>query len=297
MGDETVTEPQVDPRAGAPAGSRAATAWQRDVGVEPRGSGLFDAHLDPSWTVGGGVNGGFQMAVVGSALRRVVPGKPDPLALSAHFLSTGVPGPAQVRTRLLRDGGSLATVAADLVQEEQVRITVVASLGSLADLPQDAGAVPQPLGAARPPQLPAREKCLPTSFAPPEFVAMAPMVTRFEMLLDPGCVGWVAGEPSHRAEFRAWFRISEHDDPDPLQLLLAVDALPPVTFDLGMPGWAPTVELTAHLRALPTPGWLRLVQRSRNVGGGMFDEDCEVWDEAGRLVAQGRQLARLPRGG
>ena len=117
------------------------------------------------------------------------------------------------------------------------------------------------------------------------------------MLLDPGCVGWAVGEPSHRAEFRAWFRISEHDDPDPLQLLLAVDALPPVTFDLGMPGWAPTVELTAHLRALPAPGWLRLVQGSRNVGGGMFEEDCEVWDEAGRLVAQGRQLARLPRRG
>ena len=85
------------------------------------------------------------------------------------------------------------------------------------------------------------------------------------------------------------------DRPDPIQLLLAVDALPPVTFDLGLAGWAPTLELTAHLRALPAPGWLQLAQTTRNVGGGMFEEDCEVWDSAGRLVAQSRQLARLPR--
>jgi hypothetical protein len=31
------------------------------------------------------------------------------------------------------------------------------------------------------------------------------------------------------------------------------------------------------------------------MAGGMFEEDCEVWDSTGRLVAQSRQLARQPR--
>ena len=76
---------------------------------------------------------------------------------------------------------------------------------------------------------------------------------------------------------------------------MAVDALPPVTFNLGIMGWAPTLELTAHIRAKPAPGWLRLRHHTRNIAGGMFEEDCEVWDSADRLVAQSRQLALLPR--
>ena len=92
-------------------------------------------------------------------------------------------------------------------------------------------------------------------------------------------------------------RYDRHDDVD-AWLNERIDPLspPPVTFDLGRPGWAPTLELTVHVRAVPAPGWLRVSHRTRNVAGGMFEEDCEVWDSAGRLVAQSRQLAMQPRG-
>ncbi len=72
-------------------------------------------------------------------------------------------------------------------------------------------------------------------------------------------------------------------------------ALPPVVFGLGAFGWAPTVELTWHMRAVPAPGLLRVAARCRHVSGGWFDEEAEVWDSAGRLVAQSRQLARVGR--
>ena len=79
-------------------------------------------------------------------------------------------------------------------------------------------------------------------------------------------------------------------------LLLAVDALPPVAFELGRPGWSPTFELTAHVRRHPAPGWLRVRVSSRTLGGGLLEEDAEVWDSADRLVAQSRQLARVRLG-
>jgi Thioesterase-like superfamily len=41
---------------------------------------------------------------------------------------------------------------------------------------------------------------------------------------------------------------------------------------------------------------VRVATRCRHVSGGWFDEEAEVWDATGRLVAQGRQLARVGRG-
>lgn len=77
--------------------------------------------------------------------------------------------------------------------------------------------------------------------------------------------------------------------------LLAGDILPPTVFNLGgAPGWAPTVQLTALLRAHPAPGWLRVASRADVVTGAWFDEDVTVIDTTGRVVCQARQLALSP---
>jgi len=46
---------------------------------------------------------------------------------------------------------------------------------------------------------------------------------------------------------------------------------------------------------VPADGPLRVVARCRRVGRGWFDEEAEVWDSAGCLVAQSRQIARVGR--
>jgi hypothetical protein len=86
-------------------------------------------------------------------------------------------------------------------------------------------------------------------------------------------------------------------EPDPVMLLFALDALPPVAFDLGILGWAPTLEFTGHIRRRPAPGWLRVALSSQNVTAGLMEEDAVVWDSEGRFVAQSRQLCgiRTPR--
>jgi hypothetical protein len=116
------------------------------------------------------------------------------------------------------------------------------------------------------------------------------------MLLDPAVTGWRFGSPSGLPEMRGYFSLREEREPDALMLALAVDGLPPVVFGLGATGWAPTVELTMHMRLVPAPGLLAVQARARHVSGGWFDEEAEVWDSAGNLVAQSRQLARVGRG-
>ncbi len=249
----------------------------------------YAAHLSEGWVVGGGINGGYLLAVLGHAISRTVPAKPDPIAVSAHYLSASTPGPATVATRVLREGGSLATVAADLAQGGDVRLTALATFGRLADQPGDVATT------ALPPEIPPVDECVPGSMAPEEVRRSAPFVERFDVRFDPAMIGWALGQPSGRGEMQAWLRLADGREPDPLSLLMVVDALPPVSMDLGLPGWAPTLELTAHVRGVPAPGWLRVRHATRNVAGGMFEEDCEVWDSADRLVAQSRQLALLPR--
>lgn len=263
--------------------------YDEHIAVRSTGEGTYAADLTDGWVVGGGVNGGYLLATIGNAVRASLPDKPDPLVISAHYLSASSPGPATIETRVLREGGSVATVAADLRQGDDTRITTLATYGRLDGLTDDVRTT------ATEPDLPPRDQCVPNSMAPPEFRKIAPLMDRFEMLFDPRMIGWAVGEPSGNGVLQAWFRLNDGREPDAISLLTVVDALPPVTFEIGMPGWAPTLELTAHVRANPAPGWLRVRHETRNMAGGMFEEDCEVWDSAGRLVAQSRQLARQPR--
>ncbi len=275
----------------------------RTAAVSPLGDGVYTAHLDAGWVVGGGVNGGYVLAVAAAALRAEVAaaGHLDPVSTSGYYLSPSVPGPATVRTRVLRTGGRRSTVAATLSQEQDGvpvdRLTVLAVLGSV-----EAGGAPGADAAAEvvrrepaPVDLPPVEECLSASDAPDGGRLAPPLMQRLDLRLDPAYAGWAVGRPSRAGVVQGWMRLADRRPPDPWSLLVVVDALPPVSFDLGLPGWAPTVELTVHVRQRPVDGWLRVRHATRTVAGGSFEEDCEVWDEAGHLVAQSRQLALLPR--
>lgn len=269
--------------------------FDRGIAVEATGAREYAATLDRGWVVGGGVNGGYLLAVIGNAIRAELhdEGQPDPVTVSAYYLTPTVPGPAVVRVRRLRVGGQRSTVAASLVQQqdgtEVERISVLAVFGSLERMSTEVHReVP-------PPDLPPVEDCVEARFAPEEVLRVAPLLERFGTRLDPAYVGWRVGEPSGNGVIQGWFKLADDRPLDPIALLLVVDALPPVTFDLGLPGWAPTLELTAHVRATPAPGWAMVRHATRNISGGQFEEDCEVWDSTGRLVAQSRQLALLPR--
>ena len=54
-----------------------------------------------------------------------------------------------------------------------------------------------------------------------------------------------------------------------------------------------TIQLTVHFRSRPQGTWAKLHVTTRHVIDGYHDEDTELWDEGGRLIAQSRQLAIL----
>jgi hypothetical protein len=93
-----------------------------------------------------------------------------------------------------------------------------------------------------------------------------------------------------------WFAFADAEPIDAIGLLLVADAFPPPIFNTGLPvARVPTVELTVHVRGVPEPGPLRCWFRSRFIHDGLLDEEGEIWDSTGKLVAQSRQLALFPR--
>ena len=65
---------------------------------------------------------------------------------------------------------------------------------------------------------------------------------------------------------------------------------------LGMVGWVPTIELTVHVRRRPSPGWMLGRFTANDLVDGRLIEDGALWDAAGNLVAQCRQLSLVRQG-
>ena len=103
--------------------------------------------------------------------------------------------------------------------------------------------------------------------------------------------GWFTGRPSGRPASEFWMRFADGREADLLSLPLLVDSTAPSVLELG--AGSTTIQLTVHLRAHPAPGWLACRATTRFVSNGYHEEDFEVWDSAGTLVAQSRQLALI----
>jgi acyl-CoA thioesterase len=272
----------------------AVSTFDEATAVRRTGDGRYEMRPDPRFAAppsGQGppaVNGGLLIAVM---LRAVLDGSahPYPVATNAHFLRVPAIAPAQVEVTWLKHGKTAAMARASLVQDGSPMIEAMVSTGSLPDPAGGStdGATPGPSWTGAPPELPPPAECTP--------MPRTPFGEQVDVRLDPATAGWLNRDPAGTPEMRGWFRLRGGREPDAYVLAFAVDALPPVVFGLGALGWAPTVELTWHMRAVPAPGPLRLAARSRHVAGGWFDEESEVWDAAGRLVAQSRQLARVGR--
>lgn len=91
--------------------------------------------------------------------------------------------------------------------------------------------------------------------------------------------------------FEFWVRFSEPRRADLLSLVFFVDAFPPIVIETGHLSSA--VSLSVYLRAKPAAGWLACRIRARHVADGMHDQELDIWDSSGKLVAQGRQLAAI----
>lgn len=261
--------------------NQASYAFDTDTRVEPVGGGRYRGEVTQRWdTFLGTPNGGYLLAVCLRALTTEL-GVADPLAVSAHFLRPGRPGPAEVHALPVRAGRRISTGEARLLQDGTEVVRAVASFADLAALQGRSTLL------AAPPELPPPDRCpdLATGFTE------VPIAQRFRYrATDPP--GWLKGEPSGNPVMEFWIGFSDRRPLDTLALPSLVDAAPPAVLELGEVSSA-TVQLTVHVRGRPSGEWAAARVATRFVTQGLHEEDFELWDEDGRLLAQSRQLALL----
>ena len=260
-----------------------AYEFDRDTHVERVGAGTYRARLTDRWnTLGGRPNGGYVLGACMRALGDAI-AVPDPLAVSAFFLRPAAPGPVSIATEVVRTGRRLSTGEVRLLQDEK---EVLRAIASFTDLAQAGG---RTVLLSPPPDLPGVEDAI--DLLGGRSIPEITIVDRYDYRVA-AIPGWVQGKPTGDASMQFWLRFRDERPVDTLALVAMVDAAWPAVLELGEAG-SSTVELTVHVRARPRPGWLACRVKTRYVIGGYHEENFEIWDGEGNLVAQSRQLALL----
>lgn len=251
------------------------------------GDGVYGGELNEHWTIGPKVHGGAMLALCANAARTEHGEGVEPIAVSANFLWAPDPGEMRVVTTVRKRGRRVSLIDVELNQGDRTAVRAAITLGEPEhDVP--------PLLSANP-VVP-----LMTPEPPPGLSPIGPGHHMADIVhlahgcdIRPSLTTMAPRSDGGPPVIEYWVRPRE-DAPDVLFALLCGDVSAPVTFGVNRFGWAPTVQLTAYLRARPADGWLRVICTTTQIGQEWFDEDHVVVDCEGRIIVQSRQLAMVP---
>lgn len=261
-----------------------------DAVVERSAADIWSVSFDERWNVGRNQNGGVVLALASSALGTALD-KPDALTVTGHYLRAVTAGTGCVRTSAVRIGRSASTGVAEVWQADKERLRVIGTFGDHDARPASAGYVID-LPAT---PIPDPEHCTDLFDILLESAAghraLTQSLRNFEIRVVPG-TGWGL-DARGRPALSGWIRLRGVDTISTDMLIAVADGFPPTLMSSIELGWLPTLELTVHTLARPAAGepWLRADLRTQAVTPDLVDEDGELWDATGRLVARFRQLA------
>lgn len=250
-----------------------------DTSVERTGEGTYRGLLHERWTIAGVPNGGYAMALMLRAARSESD-HPDPLTVTAHFLSPTTAGAVTVRTEVVKAGRSMTTVMVALRQGDRERIRMLSTLGDLDSRSGPSHAFLE-MPALEPP------------FARERSSLMQNFPQNFEFRVPISVAGGIVGKPTGQPEIGGTIAFADGRAPDLLSLPVMADGFAPVAFNLGYAAWTPTLELTVHFWNRPAPGPVTVWLHSGVVASGLHDESADLWDSEGTLVARSRQFALI----
>lgn len=255
--------------------------FDRDIAFKPGESFSFSGQIADNWSVNGVPDGGYLMAILANAMMQHSEKKSTPI-ITANFLNRCEPGDASVTLEKMTISRQFDRFQGSLSQKGKEKIR---AFGTFAAENKEC---PVESCESSEPEIAELEKCV----AVPEIPSYT-IFGQLDLRLDPSCTGWMSGKTSDTSEIKGWIKFKNDRAFDMLSILLAADSFPPaVISSQGMVAWVPTIELSVNVRKLPTTDWLKCSFRTRYITCGLLEEDGEVWDQKGELIAISRQIAQ-----
>ncbi len=241
----------------------------------------WHAEVQPGWRIGEVPNGGYLLAIAGRVLSQAL-AHPDPLTMQIMFTAPAALGPMECEVQPLREGGSTSYAALAMRQDGELKAYVTACYCDLDRLQGESWS------SVERPHIPPPEQVPPLGI---HGIELRESVNQHYLRGDEV---FLQRAPDGSGVFEGWLSLADGGDGGVLALLLFADAMAPPVFTVYGPlQWVPTLELGVQLRARPAPGPVQARFQSRYLSEGVVEEDGELWDSRGQLVALSRQTSKV----
>ena len=265
--------------------------FDRDTILQNQGDGEFRITISDGWAINNAANGGYVMALMAQSMAPTSATDADwtngeslnAAIVTANYMGRCLHRPAHIRVETMGESLHYIRKEARLIQDGKERIR---ALGTFVK-PSDA-------------QFNTVYEKEPEAVAPWEDCIRVPAIdgyslfNQIDLRLDPVSAGWMQGDLSTVSVMKGWVEFKDERPIDLAAITLFADAFPPcVLASHGMVAWVPTIEYSVNVRALPTSFRLKGIFTTRFISEGFVEEDGELWDESGTLIALSRQIAKF----
>ena len=267
--------------------------FQEAIKLEKLEDNKFIVNPDTNYFVGNTPHGGYLMAIMHKALTTILPHS-TAISSSVQYLDRIDAKPFELEVEIFKASKGSSSGIVKLKQDDKICTTFT---GTCSDFEFMKGHDDL-------------QKPLPDIFIEKnknDYVKMnydkiskgftPSFIQQLECLIHPDHAWWNREidnkSKDNKARCSAFLEM-QGGQPDQFCLSFYSDILPPVVCNkYGPLGWIPTITLTTHIRQLPTTSELYVDFIATDINKGYFEQDCNIWDLSGNLVASSRQLTRI----
>ena len=252
---------------------------------------VFSFTPNPKYFVGKTPHGGYLLALMNKAMTEVLP-HPSAINSNIYYLDRTEPEPAELHIEILRTSRGSSMGQVKLIQNNKITCLYSSLCSDFQYMKGHSGLetpMPEIINSVE------QDDFKVMNYENFKLGSTPSFIQQLNMSVHPDHAWWDREISTDAAEARcsAYLEL-QGGVADTFVLSYLADILPPVVQNkYGPLGWVPTLTLTCNIRQLPKTNLLFIDGIAKDISNGYFEQDCNIWDMSGNLVATSRQLAKI----